>query len=52
MNYSLRISFWFGEEYVAGAYVGFQVPSTSRRMFALQLCENHDRVCEEFKGVS
>ena len=24
MIYSIRISFWLGEEYVAGAYVGFQ----------------------------
>ena len=37
---SIHISFWLGEEYVAGAYVGFQVKS--RRMFAL--CENHELV--------
>ena len=40
MIYSIRISFWLGEEYVAGAYVGFHVKS--RRMFAL--CESHEFV--------
>ena len=40
MVYSIHISFWLGEEHVAGAYVGFQVKS--RRMFAL--CENHEFV--------
>ena len=40
MIYSIRLSFWLGEDYVAGAYVGFQVKS--RRMFAL--CENHEFV--------
>ena len=40
MTYSIRISFWLAEEYVAGAYVGFQVKS--RRMFALS--ENREFV--------